>query len=249
MKDMLTVYDFLEVDEKATKEEIEKAYQRLILEYHTVPKLSEEEKQKREIILNKLKFAYEILVDDEKRKKYDKQLATSRAEELIKNVSTEKFENKKTNKDQNEIKEILKQEFNSNIPTNNNQPNTSYENDEEINLTFEEKKKIKKAAQKEFKKNLKKAQKAEEEYNKAYNDAYNNYLRKMGYTIKEPWTFKRIKKLIITLIVIIAIFYLIWIIPPIRNLLIGIYEKNFIVKSLVDIVVIIFNAIINTFKK
>ena len=64
-------------------------------------------------------------------------------------------------------------------------------------------KKIKKAAEKELKDNIKKAQKAEEEYNRAYNEAYNNYLRKMGYSVKEPWTWKRVKNLIITILAII----------------------------------------------
>jgi len=40
---MVTIYDLLEVDEKASKQEIEKSYQRLILEYHKDPKLTEEE--------------------------------------------------------------------------------------------------------------------------------------------------------------------------------------------------------------
>lgn len=236
---MVTVYDFLEVDENASKEEIEKAYQRLILEYHTDPKFSEEENKKSEIILNKLKLAYEILIDDEKRKKYDKELATKRAEELIKNVSaTEK----------NEKKENIKQEQNSNMLKDESQNSISGNKEERLELTEDEKKKLQKSAQKEFKQNLKKAKLAEEEYNKAYNEAYNNYLKKLGYTVKEPWTLKRIKKLLISLIVIIIIFYLIWIIPPTRNLLIKIYEQNFIVKSLVDIVKIIFNAIIKTFK-
>ena len=70
----------------------------------------------------------------------------------------------------------------------------------------------------------------------------------MGYSVKEPWTFKRVRNLIISLLVIFGICALIWILPPTKNLLIKIYEENFIVKSLVDIVAIIFNAIINAFK-
>ena len=93
-----------------------------------------------------------------------------------------------------------------------------------------------------------KLQKAEEEYNKAYNEAYNNYLRKMGYKVKEPWTLKRVKNLAITILVIIGVCLLIWILPPTRNFLINIYNENFIVKSLVDIVAMLIDAIVSTFK-
>ena len=235
---MVTIYDLLEVDEKATKEQIEKSYQRLILEYHKDPKLTEQENKENEIILNKLKIAYDILSNDEKRKQYDKDLANKRAEELIKNVSvksTEKNEKEEINKE-NESDNQIKQE------------DESIETEENTELNEEEKKKIINAAKKQFNENLKKAQKAEEEYNKAYNEAYNNYIRKMGYNVKEPWTLKRFKNLVITILAIIIVCVLAWIIPPIRNLLIQIYEENFIVKALVDIVGMIINGIKGIFK-
>ena len=72
---MVTIYDFLEVDENASKEEIERAYHNLVLEYKVNPVLSEKENKENELILNKLKIAYEILMDDEKREKYNKDLA------------------------------------------------------------------------------------------------------------------------------------------------------------------------------
>lgn len=254
---MVTIYDLLEVDENASKEEIEKAYRKLIVEYRTDPKFSGEDNNNNEIILNKLKLSYEILTDDEKRKRYDEDLAKKRAEELIKNVS-----NVPTQEEPIQTNNQIQENVSSNNVPNNVKPNYAeeeeyYEEAEEIEepentnnveLTDEERKKLKKAAQKEFKDNLKKAQKAEEEYNRAYNEAYNDYLRKMGYSVKEPWTFKRVRNLIISLLVIFGICALIWILPPTKNLLIKIYEENFIVKSLVDIVAIIFNAIINAFK-
>lgn len=255
---MITVYDLLEVDENASQEEIEKAYQRLLIEYHKDPKLSEEENNDREIILNKLKLAYDILSNEEKRMKYNKELAKKRAEELIKNVSVEKSDNtkseelenisEKTQKAENDnVKQSVIEE--SSISNNKNKIIDNNESfDDENSLTENERKQLKKAAQKEFKNNLKKAQKAEEEYNKAYNEAYNDYLRKLGYTVKEPWTFKRVKRLILSIIIIIAIGILIWKIPFTRNMLNKIYEENIIIKSLVDIVVILFNAILGAFK-
>ena len=70
----------------------------------------------------------------------------------------------------------------------------------------------------------------------------------MGYSVKEPWTWKRVKNLLITIIAIIFTIILIWLLPPTRSLIIQIYEENFIVKSLVDIVVMLFEAIISAFK-
>lgn len=246
---LVTIYDLLEVDEKASKEEIEKSYLKLVNEYKIDPKLSQEENNDNEIILKKLKLAYDILSNDEKREKYDADLAKKRAEELIKNVTAQP--------DQDEVAEVVENEKNVqeqaqkeeiHYETVNKEIEHEEAEEQEIQLTDEEKKKLQKAAEKEFKGNLKKAQKAEEEYNRAYNEAYNNYLRKMGYTVKEPWTWKRVKNLIIAILGIIIACALIWLLPPTRNLLIQIYEENFIVKSLVDIVAMLFNAIINAFK-
>ena len=90
---MVTIYDLLEVNEDASKEEIEQSYQNLVIEYQTNPINTPEENKQNEMILNKLKMGYEILMNDEKRKKYDKDLAKKRAEDLIKNIP-EKNNNK-----------------------------------------------------------------------------------------------------------------------------------------------------------
>ena len=250
---MVTIYDILEVDEKASKEEIEKSYQRLILEYGQDPKLTPKENADNEIILNKVKIAYEILINDEKRAIYDKDLSKKRAEELIKNVSVTEEKVKEEPKVQRE---------NLNETNNSNQYNDDEyddgedeeelnfeDNQEEVVLSKEEQKRVQKAAQNEFKANLKKAQKAEEEYNKAYNEAYNSYMRKMGYKVKEPISLKRIMNIVIFIIATIIVCAIAWIIPPIRNLLINLYNENIIIKALVDIVGMLFEAIISVFKK
>lgn len=242
---MVTIYDLLEVNEKASKEEIEKAYQKLILEYAQDPKLTLKENAENELILNKVKIAYEILINDEKRAMYDKDLSKKRAEELIKNISV----NKDKPKEETKITE------NSNN-TSNHYDDEKYNDysqediqDEEVTLSEEEQKKLQKAAQNEFKANLRKAQKAEEEYNKAYNEAYNNYMRKMGYKVKEPITLKRIMNVVIFIIATIIVCLIAWIIPPIRNILINLYNENIIIKSLIDIVGMIFKAIIGIFNE
>ena len=239
---LITIYDLLEVDEKASKEEIEKSYLKLANEYKVDPKLSKLENDDNEIILKKLKLAYDILSDDEKRSRYDADLAKKRAEELIKNVEVQEEIPEENDSVENQEQENVNKEAveNEDEEDNSEEP--------EIQLTNEEKKKLQKAAKKEFKENLKKAQKADEEYNRAYNEAYNNYLRKMGYIVIEPWTWKRVRNLIIGILVLILICALIWFLPATRKLLIQIYEENFVVKSLVDIVAMLVNGIKNTFK-
>lgn len=246
---MVTIYDLLEVEENASKEEIEKSYERLILEYHKNPNLTAKENEENELILNKLKIAYEILMNDEKRKKYDNDLAKKRAEELIKNVKVT------NNKISQESIPTQNKAINSNNSQNTQRKEnedvnlvTNKEENQEVVLTKEEQEKVRKAAQEEFNQNLKKAQKAQEEYNQAYNQAYNEYLKKIGYNQKQPWTLKRVKNVVITIIVIILVCLLAWVIPPIRELLIGIYEDNIIVKSLVDIFFMLINAILSIFK-
>lgn len=236
---MVTIYDLLEINEKASKEEIEQAYQKLILQYHKDPKLTEKENADNELILNKIKLAYEILVDDEKRDKYDKALAKKRAEELIQNVSVSQKEP--------EVKEKTEEK----IPEQNQTSSTieyKVEENEEVTLSEKEKNELKKAAEQEFKANLKKAQKAEEEYNKAYNEAYNNYMRKLGYKVKEPMTLKRFFNTIIFIVAFIITCFIFWLIPPVRNLLIDLYNENIIIKALVDIIRMLFNSIIGIFK-
>lgn len=243
---MVTLYDLLDVKSNSSKEEIEESYKSLIVEYATNPNLSEEENKENELIISKLKMAYEILIDDEKRKKYDATLAKKKAEALLQNVSIKHEDEKMEEKEE----QATKEEF---VETNEiAQISQADEEEDDIEenteLTKEEQKKLRQAAQKEFKTNLKKAQKAEEEYQQAYNEAYNNYLRKMGYQVKEPWTLKRVKNVVIFVFAIIIACVLLWIIPPTRNILINLYKENFIIKSLVDIVGILINAILSIFK-
>lgn len=243
---MVTLYDLLEIDENSSKEDIERAYKSLIVEYATSPNLSEEENKENELIISKLNMAYEILIDDEKRKKYDATLAKKKAEALLQNVSVKENEKEPEKKEYIETNETAISSQNYDEP-DYEEPEEKIE-EEEVELTSEEQKKLRQAAQNEFKTNLKKAQKAEKEYEQAYNEAYNNYLRKMGYQTKEPWTLKRVKNLVIFIVAVIITCALIWLIPPTRQILINIYEENFIVKALVDIVGMLINAILSIFK-
>lgn len=245
---MITIYELLDVEEDASKEEIESAYSRLVLEYRQDIKFDEKTNKENEVILNRLKLAYEILTDDAKRKRYDNDLAQKRAESLIENVVVSEpkqeeiveksdgvIQSNETNAESYEEKEPSKEVYTEKV-----QEVKSEEVEE--TLTDKEKSEIRKAAQKEFKQKLKKVKQAEAEYNEAYNKAYNDYLRKMGYKVEEPWTFKRVRNLIISILVLILVIVILWNIPPVKEMLNNLYEENFIIKAIVDLI----NAIKDT---
>lgn len=245
---MITIYELLDVEEDASKEEIESAYSRLVLEYRQDIKFDEKTNKENEVILNRLKLAYEILTDDAKRKRYDNDLAQKRAESLIENVVVSEpkqeeiveesdgvIQSNETNAESYEEKEPSKEVYSEKV-----QEVKSEEVEE--GLTDKEKNEIRKAAQKEFKQKLKKVKQAEAEYNEAYNKAYNDYLRKMGYKVEEPWTFKRVRNLIISILVLILVIVILWNIPPVKEMLNNLYEENFIIKAIVDLI----NAIKDT---
>ena len=74
-----------------------------------------------------------------------------------------------------------------------------------------------------------------------------------GYKIKEPWTWKRVKDLLIILSVFIIVITIIWFFPPTHKLIMDFYEGNEIIKTIVDIIgkilLGIINGIISFFKK
>lgn len=82
---MNTLYDVLEVSEKASQEVIEKAYKVLVKKYH--PDLQTPENRKMaEKKIQEINEAYDILGDEIKRKEYDDKLARNRQIESQKNM-------------------------------------------------------------------------------------------------------------------------------------------------------------------
>ena len=244
---MVTIYDLLEVSENASKGEIENAYQKMIVRYQTNPNLSDKENKDNEFILNKLKMAYEILINDEKRKRYDKDLAQKRAEDLLKNV-TIKPEEPEELEEENETTE----ERPRTIPANNTIArktpqeikNERYDAEfddsiDEVGLTSEEQKRIKEAAKEEFQRNLKKVQQAEAEYNQAYEKAYKDYMKKERLNrMLEP--LKKLRNFLIVAIVTIIVAFIAWHIPPVKATFVNLYNENPIIKLIVDIISSIF---------
>ena len=80
----------------------------------------------------------------------------------------------------------------------------------------------------------------EKQTKKAYQDAYNKYLRDLGYKVKEKRTFKQNLKhwgiIALTILIIIFIFWILWLIPPINKFFRSLYEENYVVKFVVNFI-------------
>ena len=281
---MVTLYQLLGVDENASKEAIKNSYEARIGH----PALDEKRK-------NQLKIAVDILLNDAKREKYNKDLAEYRAQELLKSVEVKEEEtinyndllesvNETTKKDvvvennisekvqedvqepqnveessnvYNEIFDALEENQNAsadnanNAATNNAQRYSTMSNKEKELREIENR-----INEQEYQKILKKQKaldekerkRAEKEYKEKYKEAYVTELRNRGYDVKYPWTWKRVRNLIVGIATFIFIGYILWQIPAVKETLIDLYNENFIVKAIVDIIKSIFQAVASIFK-
>lgn len=230
---MKTLYEVLEVSENASNEIIERAYKVLAKKYH--PDLQPPEKKaEAEKKMKEINEAYEILKEETKRQDYDKELAIlreeeKRKEEANKNTSYNTYQN----------------QSNLNYNNINHQTNGNYYTNTTHSMAYDKMYDMQRRRQEEdFRKQEAKLRKQmEENLQREYENAYYNYLRRLGYRIKERWTWKKTRDLLITLFVIAFVFTLLWFIPPTHDMLVDFYEDNQIVKIIVDIVVNIVKAI------
>lgn len=95
------------------------------------------------------------------------------------------------------------------------------------------------------KQQMKEEKRAAKEFQEQQDRLYRNYMRSLGYRIKERWTFKKFLKLIEVLIIFFIAIVLIWLFPPTHKLLVQTYEENYIIKVIVDVIVNIIKGIIN----
>ena len=283
------------LDEDANKEVIKSAYEARLGH----PALDDKRR-------NQLKIAVDILLNDGKREKYNKDLANYRAQELLKNVmvSNDNAElknveetvsaliNNEPDQENVEVAEkivsesaVEQEEIIEETETDsqmdeirndifealeeNKRRNESMTEEERRRELEEERQKEAEAKrlqelraieervnQKEYEKTLKKQEalnkkemkKAEREYREKYKEAYVTELRNRGYNVKYPWTWKRVKNLLIGIFATILVIVIAWQIPMVREPLIDLYNENVIIKTLVDVVVSILNAIFGIFK-
>ena len=81
-----------------------------------------------------------------------------------------------------------------------------------------------------------------------YLEAYDSYLRERGYKLKYKWTFKRVAQLVLAILIAILICVILFFIPPIHKYCIDLYNENFVIKLIVDLIKSIFSAIFSIFE-
>lgn len=213
-----TLYEILEVSENASGEIIEKAYKTLAKKYH--PDLQEEANKKQaEAMMKKINEAYEILGNEEKRSRYDGELAEKRNMEEMQRQNV------------NQNYQGYNMQYQDNAVNNVNSANYDYEKER---LRYERK------LQEE---EIKQRRKMQEDLNREYNNAYENYLRSLGYRIKHRWTKENTRDLLITIGVIVVVFIILWFIPPTHDWMVNFYESNPIIKTFIDIIIAIVTGI------
>lgn len=222
---MNTLYEILEVSENASKEVIEKAYKVLAKKYH--PDLqTPENKQIAEIKMKQINEAYDVLSNEEKRRAYDEELGAKRE---ARNKEKER--------------EFYQEENFSNSSSQTVQSPA----DEQAE------RRVRDMQRRRYEQELKKQQEQmkkqmEKEMQQQYENAYYNYLRSLGYKIKEKWTWQKTKKLCIIILIMIGIGIILWLLPPTHDMMVSLYENNKIVKIIVDIIVGIGVAFVKTLK-
>lgn len=218
-----TLYDILEVSEKASKEVIDKAYKVLAKKYH--PDLqTEENKSEAESIMKEINEAYNVLSDDIAREKYDAELANAREIEKQENLRRQ-------------------QEMYSNVNANMQNTQSAQGNinsDKDLQRSMQE---ALKKQQENYRMQQEAYAKQQAEMEKQYNNAYYKYLKSLGYKVKFKWTWKQYLMLLIVIVVLIVIGLILWIIPPTHNWMLNLYNDNIFVKTIVNVVIGIFNGI------
>lgn len=229
----MTLYEILEVSEKASDEVIEKAYKTLAKKYHPDLQQTPEDKKNAEQKMQKINEAYETLKDQNKRSEYDIKLQR----EKDKQTEYAHYNNMQQNIRQQSANQYREEPKNQ---PNYNQYGNNYKSAEEwqqilANLSPKEREKLMKKIQRD----------AKEEYTRVAED----YYRQQGYRVKHKTTPREYLEKFLTIVIIICVFAVLWIIPPSRNWMIKLYEDNIAVKLVVDLIVGLikglFNAIFN----
>lgn len=227
---MKTFYDILKVKQNATQEEILNSYYKLEKKYSNNNE-----------ILKKLQIAKEVLTNSDARNNYDKKLEEIKQNELISNINNNTINyNIKKQEDEKRIEEKSKQ-----MEIENEKNILKQKEQEELKRQKEQRKKEKKYEKLENKINKEQEKKTKE----LYEEAYASYLESLGFKVKRRWTIKRIKRLIISSIALIVICFILWNIPIVREKLTDLYNNNFIIKMLIDLIVNIINLIISWLKR
>lgn len=214
----MTLYEILEVSEKASNEVIEKAYKTLAKKYHPDLQQTPEDKRNAEKKMQKINEAYETLKDENKRIEYDKELQSERDKQ------TEYYQYNNMQKNINTQPKYDEEVNQQNQYTQSDNYRSATEWQQILaNLSPKERDKLMKKIQRD----------AREEYTRVAE----NYYRQKGYIVKHKTTPREYLARFISIVIIIVIIGLMWIIPPTRRWMIGFYNENIVVKIIVDLIV------------
>ena len=274
-----TLYELFKLNEDASQEEIKESYEKILEEANNLPQNEQTVNQVRRI-----KIAYGILSDPQKRKDYDLNLAEKRANELIKKIeikppTIEKKENDFQGNIKNEeviynhnntemrkksqirqIKEKIDRNQNtkqsknvkkSNVSKNEDRSqisNKTMSNDKDFNNSKREEEKKIREQKRKYKKEKRAEKKEKQRKREMEIQAYGKYLKEQGYKVKYPWTWPRIKRLLIAIFVIVICSIIVCHIPFVNRTLNNLYNDNIFVQKIVDIFVSIVKALFDTIK-
>ena len=211
----MNYYEILEVSEKASKEIIDKAYKTLAKRYH--PDLQPEDKKSiAEEKMKQINEAYDILSDDNKRREFDNKLLKMRQIEENEKIQRTVW-NERAKNDINQF--VNRTENNNNVSERYDQNNRQTATNNNINYS-----------------------KFSDGYNYGRMDNRKNpvYREKSYFENMLSYKLRQLKELFLTIVIMIGIIWLVWIFPLTHNLLIKVYNENFIIKALVDAVISIF---------
>lgn len=229
---MNTLYEVLEVSENASIEVIEKAYKVLAKKYH--PDLQEPgNRQSAEKKMKEINEAYEVLSDETKRRQYDEKLSAQREQEKQQRIIEREQENRQRN---------LEREQENRQRNVENQNVQNYEQD----LYRRDQDMQRRRYEEDLRRQQEKMRRQmQENMEKEYQNAYYNYLRSLGYRIKESWTWEKTKSLLLTILIMVGIIGILWIFPPTHNMMMNFYESNPLIKAIIDIII---NTVVVIFK-
>ena len=192
---MKDYYEILEVNKSASPEVIDRVYKVLAKRYHPDlqkgPNAEEAEEKFKEV-----SEAYEILSDEEKRKKYDEELQSLEDSQKASVIDVSEYVKLRNYCGQleNELS-TLQNTSNHVVPTSPDDTDDNFQ--EAQNKAYQD------------------------AMNKAYHDTYINSLKSMGYKIKYKKTlkerFKDFIAFVLTIIIIAIIAFIIWHIPTLKE--------------------------------
>ena len=206
---MQNYYQILQVDKNASEEMIEKAYKLLAKKYH--PDIQPEDKKDwAEEKFKQINEAYSVLSDTQKRIEYDKKFEIKDTE--IYQKYEQLLEQNNLLKNQLEYLRIKLDGLNSSPTITGVKGDFNHSNSQKQTTSYQS--------------NSNKKNAFVENSSRISNNLYNTITKTKGK--------KDFIAFFLTLLIFVAIFLILWLIPFTKKYLISLYENNFIIKGIID---------------